>query len=49
VAQRLGDVFGLVDHAAAHRTDVDLDEADDVRVLFLHESRDAIEHLAARA
>ena len=31
VAQRLGDVLGLVDHAAADRADVDLDQADDVR------------------
>ena len=45
--ERIGDVFGLVDHAAADRTDVDLDEADDVRVLLLDETGDSIEHPAA--
>src|SRR5688572_15882274 len=47
VTQRFGDVFGLVQHAAAHRTDVHLDQPDDVRVLFLDEAGDAIEHPAA--
>jgi hypothetical protein len=47
VAQRFGDVLGLVQHAAANRSDVDLDEAHDVRILFLHETGDAIEHTAA--
>ena len=37
VPERLGDVFGLVDHAAAHRADIDLDEPDDVRILRLDE------------
>src|SRR5688572_10977616 len=43
VAQRVGDVFGLVEHAAAHRADIDLDQADDVRVLCLDELGDFIE------
>ena len=49
VAERLGDVLGLVQHAAAHRADVDLDEPDDVRILLLHEAGDGVEHAAAGA
>ena len=40
-------MFRLVDHAAADRTDIDLDEADDVRVLGLDEAGDSVENLAA--
>src|SRR5262245_47924460 len=47
VTQRVRDVVRLVDHARTHGAQVDLDEADDVRVLLLYEIRDAIEHLAA--
>ena len=49
VPERVGDVLGLVDHPGTHRPDVHFDQTDDVRVFFLHEPGDAIEHLAAGA
>ena len=35
MAERAGDEVGLVDHAGADRAGIDLDQADDVRVLRL--------------
>ena len=49
MAERLGDVLGLVQHAGAHRADIDLDEAHDVGILLLDEVGDAIEHPPAGA
>ncbi len=47
VPEGIGDVLGLVDHAAADRADIDLDEPDDVRILRLDEAGDSVEHPAA--
>src|SRR6185437_13471517 len=44
-----GDRFRLVHHAGADRAGVDLDEADDVRVLRAQEIRDACQDLAIAA
>ena len=45
----LGDVFGLVDQAAAYRASVDLDETDEVRIFTTNEMRDVVEHTTTAA
>ena len=45
----LRDVLGLVDEATAHRTHIDLDETDQIRVFTPDELRDVIEGASATA
>ena len=49
VADRVGDVGGLVEHAGAHRAGVDFHQTHDVRVLGADEGRDLLEHPSAAA
>ena len=49
VTYGIGDIGGLIQHAGAHRADIDLDQADQIGILGADEGGDLLEHSPAAA